>query len=115
MRVRHVRLAAILFSLGLALAAAAAVAVALRAGPAPPSPGAPGAAPTPTTAAELDGRALYARYCERCHAADRFSEDLRAPDQGTVVLDMLDFLDDHGNADCLQDRALLRFMLEQAR
>jgi mono/diheme cytochrome c family protein len=106
MRIRRVRLAAFLFALALAMAAAAAASRAGR--PTPDSSSAPGAA-------ALDGRALYARSCVRCHAPGELFDDLRVPEQGAAVLDMLDFLDDHGVGNAFEDRALVRYLLEQSR
>ncbi|MBL8860688.1 MAG: hypothetical protein JNK02_01635 [Planctomycetes bacterium] len=112
MRARRVRWAARAFTLALVGAAAL---VAWRAGRPPPTPVVGGAVDPPASAeAELDGRALHARYCVRCHAVDAFDDALRASNQGEAVLDMLSFLEDHGASDGVQDRAIVRFLLLQA-
>jgi mono/diheme cytochrome c family protein len=64
----------------------------------------------PVVGGDFDGRALFERHCAKCHAADEFASELRGPESGAAVLQMLEFLTDHGAASELEDRAIVGFM-----
>lgn len=112
MRAATVRLTAVVFALALmALAAVAAwLAQHLDKAPREATDGARAQA-----SSVRDGRALYARNCERCHTTQEFAEGLHGPQSGARVLEMLEFLEQHGDGDELDDRAVLAFLVQASR
>jgi mono/diheme cytochrome c family protein len=64
---------------------------------------------------ELDGRALYEQHCERCHAVDEFADAYLGQGSGLRVLELLEFLEQHGDADPLEDRAIAQFLATPTR
>lgn len=107
MHARNVRLTAAGFTLALfALAGAAAWRVDSRKTAAASSQS-PDPSPAPS---ELDGRALYEQHCASCHALDEFAKTYQGPGSGVAVLELLEFLVDHGGATTDEDRAIARFL-----
>lgn len=132
MRTSHVRLTALLLALALLGAAAGAAWLASggREAERSKSDATPGTTPGtqvdvktgldtgPKTGAaveEIDGSAVFARHCIRCHATDDLRAPLEGADRTTALRDLVEYLRDHGDADEAQDRAIAAYLLETER
>lgn len=77
--------------------------------------GAPPAVPLAAAdAVAVDGAAVFAARCARCHAAGEFTARLAAPDRATAAGRLLEKLDDHGDTPFADDLAIVRWLAAQA-
>lgn len=107
MHARKVRWTAAAFALALfALAGAVAWSAKVRTGASPSA----STSDAPESSRELDGRAMYVLHCERCHAVEELAETCQGPDAGVRVLELIDFLAEHGDAGSAEDRAIARYL-----
>lgn len=62
-------------------------------------------------AAPESGKALFDRYCGRCHGVDELAADLaQAADRQARMAELERFLESHGRASAAEDRSILEFL-----
>lgn len=108
MRAARVRLTAIVFALALLAVAVGAAWLASRTQLRRPPPSEP-------SAPQRSGQELFELNCADCHQRDELSPSLSGPDSAARALELLEFLEGHGDCGASEDRAIVRFLASPAR
>ena len=65
-------------------------------------------------AGAIDGAALFASHCARCHEAGEFTPRLAAPDRAVAAGRLLEALADHGDTGFADDLAIVHWLATRA-
>jgi len=64
----------------------------------------------PSSPTAPSGAELWARHCATCHEVEDLAPQLRGERGAALALEWIEFLEDHGEGEAREDRAVLAFL-----